>query len=198
MSYPEKLIKLIESFETLPTIGKKSAERLALYVFSELNSQTVDDFSSALKDIKNLKKCSLCHGISEDEICDICKDEKRDKSTVLVVENIKDIFVFEKTRSFFGTYHVLNGSINFASNIGVDDLTINHLVQKVKSNNIKEVILATNATTTGETTARYIKKILEQEDCNVSRLAHGLPVGQDISFADEVTLRRAMDGRVII
>ncbi len=198
MSYPEKLVKLIESFETLPTIGKKSAERLALFVFSELSDETVNNFSDALKEIKNLKKCSICHGISDNDICDICSDEKRDKNIILVVENIKDVFVFEKTRSFFGVYHVLNGAINFANNIGVDDLTINHLIDKVKKDNVKEVILATNATTTGETTARYIKKLLEDTNCNVSRLAHGLPVGQDISYTDEMTLKRAMDGRVII
>ncbi len=198
MSYPEKLTKLIESFEKLPTIGKKSAERLAIYVFSELSDQTVNDFSNSLKEVKSLKRCSKCHGLSDNDVCDICEDENRDKDIIMVVENIKDIFIFEKTKSYFGQYHVLNGAINFANNIGVDDLTINHLISKVKINDIKEVILATNASTSGDTTAQYIKKLLENYNCNVTKLAHGLPVGQDISYTDEVTLKRAMDARVII
>lgn len=198
MSYPEKLIKLIESFETLPTIGKKSAERLALFVFSELSDDTVNNFADSLNNIKKLKQCTNCHGISDNDICTICSNENRDKDIILVVENIKDVFVFEKTNNYNGQYHVLHGAINFANNIGVEDLTINHLIEKVKNNNIKEIILATNATTTGETTARYIKKLLENTNCNVTRLAHGLPVGQDISYTDEMTLKRAIDGRVII
>ncbi len=195
MSYPDKLKNLIESFETLPTIGKKSAERLALFVFTELSEDVINNFANSLKEVSTLETCPLCHSISDSGVCSICRDDNRNKDVVLVVEHIKDVFVFEKTRSYNGLYHVLNGAINFANNIGVDDLNINSLIEKINKNNIKEIILATNATTTGETTARYINKLLEGSECNVTRLAHGIPVGGDISYTDEVTLKRAIDGR---
>ncbi|MFI3329503.1 MAG: recombination mediator RecR [bacterium] len=196
MNYPEKLLNLIESFETLPTIGKKSAERLAIHIFSELSDESRNRFALALKEINNLKLCPNCHGISDsDDLCTICIDPTRDTDIVLVVENIKDVFVFERMNTFNGLYHVLNGTINFANNVGVDDLNINSLVKKVKENNIKEIILATNASTTGEVTAKYIKNLLENQSCVITRLAYGIPVGADISYTDEVTLKKAMEGR---
>ncbi len=194
MDYPNSLNNLIESFETLPGIGRKTAERLALYVFSELNENTIQKFSKSLTDVTTLKTCNVCHSLSDNDICNICSNSFRDQDIILVVENIKDVFVFEKTKTFTGVYHVLNGSINFANNIGVEDLNINSLLNRVKNNNIKEVILATNASTTGEVTAQYIKNILE-EHCNVTRLAYGLSVGSDISYTDEVTLKKAIEGR---
>ncbi len=196
MNYPEKLNNLIEAFSSLPTIGRKTAERLSLFVFSELNEKSINDFAKALNEITSLGVCPNCHSMSDtNELCDICNDQTRDKDIILVVENIKDVFVFEKTNSYNGQYHVLNGAINFANNIGVEDLTINDLINRVNKDNIKEIILATNASTTGETTAKYIKKLLEDKDCKVTRLAYGLSVGADISYTDEVTLKRAIDGR---
>ncbi len=199
MIYPEKLLNLIESLETLPTIGKKTAERLALHIFTELSDESRNKFSTALKDVGSLKLCPNCHSISDDEdLCTICIDPTRDQDIVLVVESIKDVFVFEKMNTFNGLYHVLNGTINFANNVGVDDLNINSLITKVKENNIKEIILAINASTTGEVTAKYIKNLLENQNCTVTRLAYGIPVGADISYTDEVTLKKAMEGRSIL
>ncbi|MFI3251721.1 MAG: recombination mediator RecR [bacterium] len=195
MSYPDKLNNLIEALELLPTIGKKSAERLALHMFTEFSEDVINNFAKSIKEITDLQLCPRCHGISDEGLCSICSDEYRTNDVILVVENIKDVFVFEKTNSYSGQYHVLNGAINFANNIGVDDLNIDSLIKRINEFNVKEIILATNATTTGETTAKYINKLLENSDCNVTRLAHGLPVGGDISYTDEVTLKRAIDGR---
>ena len=197
MEYPKQINDLIEAFQSLPSIGKKSAERLALYVLTDMEEDKVSKLSDALKNVKNeLTFCPCCGNVSQDgDLCEICKDLKRDQTTLMVVESIKDLFTMEKTNSYHGAYHVLHGAINLALGIGVDDINIASLIKRVENDDIKEVILATNATTEGETTARYIKILLEKQDTIVSRIAHGIPFGGDISYADELTLLKSIEGR---
>ena len=197
MEYPKVIKDLIEGYLALPGIGKKTAERLALYTFSEMEEFDAKRLSEAIINVKeNLYRCPICHNITESESpCEICLDHNRDKQTVMVVENIKDVFIMEKMQEYKGVYHVLDGAINFASGIGVDDININSLINRVKEGNVKEIIIATNATTEGETTARYLKVLLEEYDVYTTRIAHGLPFGADISYADEMTLLKAIEGR---
>lgn len=196
MDYPKPIIDLIESFKKLPSIGNKTAERLALYVYSNFDLNDVNEFSRSLVNVKkNLKKCKICNGLSTSDICDICSDSTRNKKSVMVVENAKDLFVLEKLNVFDGVYHVLNGAISFQNGIGVDDIEINSLIEKIKEGNITELIIATNATVEGETTARYIKALLESYNIKITRIAHGLPVGGDLTYADEITVLKALEGR---
>ncbi len=197
MDYPKQIKDLIEAYQCLPGIGKKTAERLAIFTFSDMNEENVKRLSDAVKGVKEgLYRCPVCHNVSSKEgKCEICDDSERDLSVVMVVEGIKDVFIMEKMHNFHGGYHVLDGAINFAAGIGVDDIHIASLIERVKTGQIKEVILATNATTEGETTARYIKVMLEDLDVLVTRIAHGLPFGGDISYADEMTLLKAIEGR---
>lgn len=195
MEYPQEIKNLIEAFTKLPSIGKKSAERLALYVFQTMNDDNVKHFSDALLNVKKLAICPHCGNVSSSGLCPICQDDKRDKQIVMVVENIKDVFIMENTNSFKGVYHVLGGAINLASGVGVEDININSLIKRIDEENIQEVILATNATTEGETTARYIKILLEDKNVLVTRIAYGIPFGGDISYADQMTLLKAIEGR---
>lgn len=196
MEYPKAILDLIESFKKLPSIGSKSVERLAMYVYSNFDMDDIDEFSKALVNVKkNLHRCKICGNLCEGEECEICSSEKRDHNIIMVVENIKDLYVIEKLNVFNGVYHVLNGAINFQKGVGVEDLTINDLIVRAKEPNVKEVIIATNATLEGETTARYVKTLLEGCDCKVTRIAHGLPVGGDLNYADEVTVLKALEGR---
>jgi recombination protein RecR len=197
MDYPKPIRDLIDGYLTLPGIGKKTAERLALYTFSQMQDDDIKRLGEAIINVKSsLYRCPKCHNISSlDGLCEVCSDLGRDQSVVMVVEAIKDVFIMERMNEYKGVYHVLDGAINFASGIGVDDINIASLIERVKSGEVKEVILATNATTEGETTARYIKVMLEDYDVLVSRIAHGLPFGGDISYADEMTLLKAIEGR---
>ena len=196
MKYPKALIKLIEDFSMLPSVGKKTAERYALFIYTKMLEEDVLNFSKDLVDVKqNIKICKNCGNISEEEICDICSDSSRNQKQILVVETIKDLFVIENVNQFNGVYHVLNGAISFSKGIGVNDLNINSLLEKVKNGEVEEVILATNATLEGETTARYIKELLNDYEVKVTRIAHGLPVGGEMSYADDMTLLKAMEGR---
>ena len=196
MEYPKAILDLIESFKKLPSIGTKTAERLAMYVYSNLDENDIKEFSNALINVKNnLHKCKVCGNLCEGDICEICDSDKRDHNTIMVVENIKDLYVIEKLNVFNGVYHVLNGAINFQKGIGVEDLTISDLIRRSKESNINEIIIATNATLEGETTERYIKTLLEDSDCKITRIAHGLPVGGDINYADEITVLKALEGR---
>ena len=197
MDYPKPIKDLIDGYLALPGIGKKTAERLALYTFSEMDDETIKRLGEAIINVKNnLYRCPICHNISDnDEGCEICKDQLRDHSVLMVVETIKDVFIMEKMQEYKGVYHVLDGAINFASGVGVEDININSLIDRVKTGEVKELIIATNATTEGETTARYIKVLLEECDVYITRIAHGLPFGADISYADEMTLLKAIEGR---
>ena len=196
MDYPKAILELIESFRRLPSIGNKTAERLAMYVYSNMDENDIKLFSERLLNVKSkLHKCPKCGNLCENELCDICSDKTRDSHTLMVVENVKDLFVLERLNVFKGLYHVLNGAISFQNGVGVEDIEIASLIKRVKDEDIKEVIIATNATLEGETTARYIKALLESEDVNITRIAHGLPVGGDISYSDEITVLKALEGR---
>lgn len=196
MKYPRALIKLIEDFSMLPSVGKKTAERYALFIYTKMLEEDVINFSNDLIEVKkNIKICKCCGNISEEEICSICSDETRNKKQILVVETIKDLFVIENVNQYNGIYHVLNGAISFSKGIGVNDLNINSLIEQVKNGEVEEIILATNATLEGETTARYIKELLNDYNIKITRIAHGLPVGGEMSYADDMTLLKAMEGR---
>lgn len=196
LKYPKPLEDLIEDFTRLPSVGKKSAERFALYVYSKMNEETTHNFSKHLIDVKeNIHICKSCGNICEEEICTICKDQTRNHKQVLVVETIKDLYTIENVNEYQGIYHVLNGAISISKGIGTQDLNIDSLVKLVQTEELEEIILATNATLEGEITARYIKELLQNYPVKVTRIAHGLPVGGEMSYADEMTLLKAMEGR---
>lgn len=194
--YPQSILNLINSFANLPGVGNKTAERYAFYVLNNLNIEDIDEFAINLKNVKeNIKHCKICGNLSEEDICDICKDSKRDHSIVMVVENERDVLSLEKLDEYKGVYHILGGAITFSKGISAADLNIDSLINRVKEGNIKEIILATNATLEGETTARYLKELLNDYEIKISRIAYGLPVGQDLVYADQMTLLKALEGR---
>lgn len=199
MQYPEPVAKLIDSFMRLPGIGHKTAIRLAYFVV-DMNADDVSKFSSALKETKDkLRYCSICGNLTEENPCVICKDKSRDQNIVLVVEQPKDIMVMEKMKSYHGLYHVLGGVLSPIEGTGPEDLNIKSLIKRLQTNsNIKEVIIATNATPEGEATAMYLSRLIKPAGIKVTRLAHGLSVGSDIEYADEMTLSRAVSGRTEI
>ncbi|MBR5140820.1 MAG: recombination protein RecR [Clostridia bacterium] len=194
--YIAPIQRLVEEFRKLPGVGAKTAARYAFAVL-KLTDDEVLRFSDALTAIKrDVHKCPICFGLSSSpEKCDICRNEDRDNSVICVVENAKDVMVMEKIRGYKGVYHVLGGALSPLDNITVNDLTFKELVARVSSGSVKEVIIATNPTPGGDTTAAYLARILEPYEVEVSRLAYGIPVGGDIEYADEVTLYRAMEGR---
>lgn len=194
--YIAPIQRLVEEFRKLPGVGNKTAAR---YAFAVLNF-TEDDaarFADALVGIKrDVHKCPVCFGLSSSpEMCEICKNPDRDSSVICVVESPKDVMVMEKVRGYKGVYHVLGGVLSPLDNVTPRDITCKELVERVESGSVKEVIVATNPTPGGDTTAAYIARILEPYEVEVSRLAYGIPVGADIEYADEVTLYRAMEGR---
>ena len=192
--YHPPLEKLIEQFRKLPGVGRKSAVRMEFSVL-ELSDEAAATFSSAITDAKKqIRHCEICHNLSVDDVCPICSDDTRDHSLICVVEDAKAILAFEKVRGFRGVYHVLGGVISPINGITPDKLAILDLVRRVKDG-VKEVIIATNPTVEGETTATYISSLLKTTGVTVSRLAYGIPVGGDIEYADEVTLNRAIEGR---
>ena len=193
MNYPKSFEELIECFKLLPGIGEKNAERLA---FAILTFEQVDFFSDALKRVKsNIKKCEICNNLSEDKTCLICKDKSRNKEIICVVENAKNLVLFEKAKIFNGVYHVLDGLISPLNGINPEDIKINELVNRIKEEKIKEVILALNPSVEGETTSLYIKKMLEGLDVSITKIAAGIPVGADMEYLDPMTIARAMEGR---
>ena len=195
-SLPDSANRLIDEFSRLPGIGRKTAQRLAFHLLNS-EKETVYSLSDALKDIKiKVQDCSLCHGITEDDPCKICNDVKRDDHLLCIVENAYDIFIFEKTNSFRGKYHVLGGALSPLDGIGPDNLNVDTLVRRLQSG--MEIILATNPSVEGETTALYLAKVLAEKDVTVSRLARGIPVGGDLEYVDEATLIRAMEGRTSV
>lgn len=196
LKYPKPLEDLIEDFTRLPSVGKKTAERYALYVYSKMNLEQATQFSKHLIDVKDhIHLCKNCGNICEEEICSICQDPSRSHKQILVVETIKDLYTIENVNEYQGIYHVLHGAISISKGIGVEDLNIESLVDLVKKEELEEIILATNATLEGEITARYIKEVLQNYPVKVTRIAHGLPVGGEMSYADEMTLLKAMEGR---
>jgi recombination protein RecR len=195
MNYPNSLKNLIESFKKLPGIGEKTAERLAFSML-EFNQEDIDLFSKSIIDIKDkIKKCKVCNNLTEEELCSICNDNTRDKTSLCVVEDSKNVILFEKTGAFRGKYHVLGGLISPLNGINPEDLNIESLLRRVKDEEIKEVIIAVKPTIEGETTALYILKLLEGLDVLVSKIAHGVPIGADMEYLDSMTLEMALFDR---
>ena len=192
--YLPPLEKLIDQFRKLPGVGRKSAVRMAFSVL-DLSDEAAEAFSMAITNAKTqIHHCNICHNLSVDDICPICSDITRDRSLICVVEDAKAILAFEKVRGFRGVYHVLGGVISPINGITPDKLAISDLIRRVEDG-VREVIIATNPTVEGETTATYISSLLKHTGVTVSRLAYGIPVGGDIEYADEVTLNRAIEGR---
>ncbi len=193
MQYPEPIAKLIDSYMKLPGIGNKTATRLAFYTV-DMNEDDVKAFSKALVATKNeLHYCSICGNLTDEDPCEICRDKTRDQSQILVVEQPKDIMVMEKVQEYHGLYHVLHGVLSPIEGKGPEDLNISSLIKRLQKNHeVKEVIVATNATPEGEATAMYLSKLIKPAGIKVTRLAHGLSVGTDIEYADEMTLFKAV------
>ncbi len=193
--YPESIKKLIECFKKLPGIGEKTAERLA-YSCLSMSEDTVNIFSSTLKDIKEkIKKCKTCGNLTEKEYCPICEDNTRNKETICVVEESKNIIAFEKLGKYNGTYHVLNGLISPLDGINPEDINIEKLKTRIKEEKPKEIIIAVRPTIEGETTALYIQKLLKSENIKITKLAQGVPMGADIDYMDPLTLEIALSTR---
>lgn len=196
MKYPDAIQQLIETFMRFPGIGKKTAERYAFHVINHFKASDTIEFMEALHRVKEeIKPCDICGNITDQDVCDICKDKNRDRRKVLVVEESKDVLVIEKTNMYDGLYHVLNGAISPSDGIGPDDIRIKELLNRLKDEAHQEVILAMNLSDEGETTAMYIDKLLADTDLLVTRIAYGLPAGGNISYADEITLLKALEGR---
>lgn len=196
MRYPDAIDKLIEALRKYPGVGKKTAERYALYTVNKFSSETIDEIVDAFIRIKeDIFQCPICGNITDVDPCYICKDDSRDKSKIIVVEEAKDIIVMEKTNKFHGLYHVLNGAISPSDGIGPEDINIKGLLERLKDERLDEVILATNLSNEGETTAQYISRLLKDTNILVTRIAHGIPAGGNIEYADEVTIFKALEGR---
>jgi len=201
VSTSDALDSLIEEFSKLPQIGRKTAQRLAMYITRQPR-QEVEKFSRALLETKDkLKFCSVCCNITEDEVCRICSSSKRSLNVICVVEEPQDVFAVEKTNEFKGLYHVLHGIISPLDGIGPNDIKISELLIRLGKENgqrVEELILALNPTVEGETTILYLSKLLRPLDIKITRIARGIPIGSDLEFADEVTLAKALEGRVTV
>jgi len=195
MYYAKSLQKLIDELNKLPGIGPKSAQRLALYILRRTEGEA-GSLAHAITEVRaKIKPCSICNNYTEADPCEVCSDKTRDNSTICVVEEPDDLMALEKTKQFNGLYHILGGSISPLEGRNPDDLQINSLLSRIAKGGIKEIILATNPNVEGEATAMYITKLIKPLGIKITRLAHGLPVGGDLEFADEVTLSMALDGR---
>lgn len=189
------LEKLIEQFRKMPSIGRKTAQRMAFHVL-DLTDEEAKEFAEAIIDAHTkIHRCALCHNLTENELCPVCDSVNRDHSTVCVVEEPRDVLAIERMREFSGVYHVLHGVISPMNGVGPENLTVKSLVERAANGDIKEIIMATNPTIEGDTTAMYISKLIKPFGVKVTRLAYGIPVGADIEYADDVTLMRALAGR---
>ncbi|TDM13635.1 recombination mediator RecR [Macrococcus bovicus] len=198
MHYPAPISRLIDSFMKLPGIGPKTAARLAFHVL-DMKEEDVMNFARALVDVKReLTYCSVCGHITDSDPCYICQDKTRDRSMICVVEESKDVIAMEKMREYRGLYHVLQGAISPMEGVGPEDINIPSLLSRLKDEEVQELILATNPNIEGESTAMYISRLIKPIGIKTTRLAHGLPVGGDLEYADEVTLSKAISGRTEI
>lgn len=193
--YVKPVAKLIEELTKLPGIGRKTAQRLAFYILNMNNDDALGLANAIVDAKKNIRYCSTCYNLTDSDPCIICNSKKRDKSVICVVQSPTDVLAMERTREFNGLYHVLHGSISPMEGIGPEDIKIKELLKRVHDNDIKEVILATNPNIEGEATAMYISKLLKPMGIKTTRIAHGIPVGGDLEYADEVTLSKALEGR---
>ena len=196
MEYSPSIEKLIESFEKLPSIGHKTAQRLAFYML-DLSKEEIKEFTDSIINAKNnLKFCSKCYNISDTDPCNICSNPKRDESIICVVEEVRDVLAMERTHEYNGLYHVLHGSISPMNGVGPDDIKIKELLARLMDGKVKEIILATNPRVEGEATAVYISKLVKPLGIKVTRIARGIPIGGDLEYTDEVTLAKSLEGRV--
>ena len=193
--YSPSIEKLLQSFEKLPSIGNKTAARLAFYILNASEEETNEFVSSIVNAKKNLKYCSKCFNISDTDPCPICANPKRDQSQICVVEDVRDIVAMERTHEFKGVYHVLHGSISPMNGVGPDDIKIKELLARLMDGQVKEVILATNPRVEGEATAMYLSKLIKPLGIKATSIAHGIPVGGDLEYTDEITLTKALEGR---
>ncbi len=194
--YSKEISNLIAELSSLPSIGTKSAQRLAFHILG-MDEKKVEDLANAIVSArKNVRYCKECFTLTDEELCPICANPKRDKNTIMVVEDTRDLAAYEKTGKFEGVYHVLHGAISPMSGIGPGDIKLTELMQRLQRTDVQEVIIATNSSLEGETTAAYISKLIKPTGIKVSRIASGVPVGGDLEYIDEVTLLRALDGRV--
>lgn len=195
--YSAQIQKLIEELAALPGIGAKSAQRLAFYIIN-MPKENVERLADTLKDVRNnIQYCKCCYNLTDSEICPICGNEKRNHKVIMVVENPRDLAAYEKTGKFEGVYHVLHGAISPMLGIGPADIKLKELMVRLQEE-VEEVIIATNSSLEGETTAMYISKLIKPTGIKVSRIASGVPVGGDLECIDEVTLLRALEGRVAL
>jgi len=193
--YSPTIERLIENFEKLPSIGHKTATRLAFHILN-LNEEGTNEFINSIVEAKkNIKYCSKCFNITDTDPCHICSSPKRNPETICVVEDVKDVVAMEKTHEFKGVYHVLHGSISPMNGIGPEDIKIKELLERLKDVDVKEIIIATNPRVEGEATAICLSKLIKPIGIKVTRIAHGIPVGGDLEYTDEVTLSKALEGR---
>lgn len=193
--FSSKINSLIEELSRLPGIGSKSAQRLAFHIVN-MPEEKVQNLAAVMMDAKrHIRYCRECFTLTDEELCPICKNDSRDHSTIMVVENTRDLAAYEKTDKYSGVYHVLHGAISPALGIGPNDIKLKELMKRLQ-NDVQEVIIATNSSLEGETTAMYISKLIKPTGIKVTRIASGVPVGGDLEYIDEITLMRALDGRI--
>ena len=198
MNYPKTIKDLIECFKKLPGIGEKTAERLALSTL-QMDDDILNLFSSSLKNVKiKIKRCKRCNNLCEEDLCEICKNNNRDKKTLCIVEDPKNVIIFEKVGTYNGLYHVLDGLISPLDGINPEDININSLIDRIKKEKIEEIILALKPSIEGETTSLYISKLLEKENIKITKIAHGIPIGVDIEYIDALTLEMALEDRTSV
>jgi len=194
--FPSALENLIDKFATLPGIGRKTAQRLAFFMIALSDDEAIS-FANAITEAKeSVEFCTVCLNLTDGEICVVCRDTRRDAATICVVPDPKGVLAIERSHEYSGRYHVLHGVISPMNNIGPDDIRIKELIERVSGGSIEEVIMATNPDTEGETTARYISRLLQPFEVKVTRLAYGIPVGGSLEFVDDATLMRAIEGRM--
>ncbi|WP_112179077.1 MULTISPECIES: recombination mediator RecR [Paraliobacillus] len=195
MYYPEPISKLIDSFTKLPGIGPKTAVRLAFFVLNMKEDDVLDFAKSLVSAKRELTHCTVCGHITDTDPCQICQDETRDNTLICVVQDPKDVIAMEKMKDFSGRYHVLHGAISPMDGIGPEDINVPSLLNRLKDEEVEELILATNPNIEGEATAMYISRLVKPAGIKITRIAHGLPMGGDLEYADEVTLSKALEGR---
>ena len=194
--YSSAIEELIEKFERLPGIGRKSAERIAFHILEHMSDEDAESMAGSIIGAKKtIKLCEVCQDLTDESPCAICRSEKRDRSVICVVESPEDVSAIENTREYNGLYHVLHGALSPMDGIGPDDIKINELLMRLSDGKTSEVILATNPTVNGTATAVYISRLLSQFDIKVTRIAHGIPIGSDIEYADKMTLIKAIESR---
>ncbi|WP_276881608.1 recombination mediator RecR [Anaerococcus tetradius] len=193
--YPESLVNLIDEFQKLPTIGRKSAERLAMSIVDR-DKDSVDEFAKSLLEVKSrIHSCEICGNLTEEDICDICKDITRNEECLCIVEDVKNLIAIEKSNAYRGRYHVLGGLISPSDDIGPDKLNVDKLLERIDKEDIKEVILAISSTIEGETTSLFLTSLLSNKNVKITKLAQGIPVGSNLEYFDQLTLERALEDR---